>query len=129
MQKPEAWSLDCDVHGPSRVTRRWTVKEVPYGTFPDYADGGPFLVAHGVWSTLTNPVSNSLHDMEGPTRLDIVKFDQNGITGDKHPLRGSVYPTDVEADRAAYEAGLLAYVVPVEDEERFGVADWPCTTR
>lgn len=121
MHKPESYGLDCDVHGSSPRFRRWSISNVPFGTFPTYADGGPLLVSHGEWSTLTIPVSNSLHDMAGPTRLDIVKFGKDGVTGDKHELDGAVYPTDDDADRVAYEAGLLAYFVPVDEEAKYGI--------
>lgn len=89
--------------------RTWTLKtvvNVPFGTYPPYPTG-PALVAHGGWNTSCTTGG----DIDG-VRVGAFKvITENPWTTERHELDGQIFPTSEEANRAKYEAGLIAYMV------------------
>lgn len=111
--------------------RIWTVNEVPWGRFPSWPEGPP-TVAHTEWGVsyprlcrwLSSPEVVAADD--GMVELSVSRLQRNddGRTEIiRHPLNGSKYATDDDAQRAAYEAGLTAYMLYVRDEARHGIVD------
>lgn len=112
--------------------RIWTVNEVPYGRFPTYADHGPSavpMVTHTEWGVsyprlcrVLSPPSVVAAD-DGKIELSISRIVEKPGNYDviRHPLDGTKYDTDSDAQRAAYEAGVVAYMVYVKDEAKYGL--------
>jgi hypothetical protein len=95
--------------------RLWTVNEVPYGRFPTFADGGPATVCYGDWNV-------SYRTNDGKPTIKVFKvISQSPYQSERHPLDGTEYDTFDDAQRVAYEAGVIAYLVYVTDEEKYGL--------
>lgn len=80
-----------------------TVADVPFGYYPDWDHGGPALVVVDGWGT-------SLSHGDGIDGYRINAY-RVPYTGERHALDGTCYPTRSEADKAKYDAGLIAYMV------------------
>lgn len=86
-----------------RTYRLQTVADVPFGHYPDWDNGGPALVVVDGWGT-------SLSHGDG---IDGYRVNAYRVpwTGERHELDGTCYPTRELADKAKYDAGLIAYMV------------------
>lgn len=110
----------------SRPYRLFTIEHVPFGHFPTYAEGGPATVSHTKWTTsLTGPATGLyIDEIKGDPRWTVnVHYNpcQMGQVYDPekteyHSLDGQKFDTKEEADRAKYEAGLIAYMVYVDTD-------------
>lgn len=112
----------------STCCRKWTVEHVPYGTFPAYADGGPPTVAHTEWavsyprlSPWSSPEVIAADDVKVELSVHRVVRRGDGYDVVHHPISGTRYDTDDAARRAAYEAGVIAYMVHLKDEAKYGI--------
>jgi hypothetical protein len=97
-----------------RTYRLYTVADVPFDAFPQYADGGPSMVVnteYGVSYSSTCKVLSSPGVVAADDGLVTLNAYASPYTGEKHALDGTKYATQTDARRAAYEAGLLAFMV------------------
>jgi len=110
--------------------RIWTFNEAPYGRFPTYADGGPPIVTHAEWGVsfprlckvMSSPSVVAADDGKIELSIRQIKYKpEGGCDIIRHPLDGTKYDTDADARRAAYEAGVIAYMVYVKDEAKYGL--------
>lgn len=112
--------------------RLYTVDSLPFDALPAYCDGGPAQVAHTDWAVafprtcrvFSSPSVVAADD--GMITLDACKIPLNlDLTKDplvvEHPLNGTKYPTQRDADRAAYNAGLTAFMVYERHARRYGL--------
>lgn len=109
--------------------RIWTVQHVPFDQFPAYGEGGPAMVALGDWGVSTQSLcrlfsSQSVIDADdGKHELHVYRFPKEPGPMERHELYGTKYDTSRDADRAAYEAGVLGYMVYLCDEAEFGLRE------
>lgn len=121
MSKPELQGFSKE-----RQYRLYTVEHVPFETFPAYAEGGPATTAHTEWSVSGSYLNRALSSPsvvaadDGLYTLHVYRFEGSVTASIKHELDGTKYATDREATKAAYEAGVLAFMVYERDE-----AQWP----
>jgi hypothetical protein len=87
----------------SRKYRCYGIEHVPFDTYPAYWDGGPATVARDGWGV-------SYHSGYGIQGYELHAYEVP-FTGAKHELHGTLYASLRDASRAAYEAGLLAFLV------------------
>ena len=95
--------------------RLYTVEHLPFDALPEYMDGGPPLVVIDPWAVST---SFPTDDSDGPQYT----LHARTVDMEPHPLNGSRYATRRDADRAVYDAGLLAFMVYERE-----AADFPIT--
>lgn len=95
---------------------------IAFDAFPQYKDGGPSMVVLPGWGVSYGSLSRLF------SSPSIVAADDGKVTlsayaapytGEKHPLDGTKYPTEVDARKAAYEAGLIGFMV--YDDSRFAL--------
>lgn len=111
--------------------RLYTVDHVPFDRFPSYSDGGPSTVTHNGWNISTSSTCRVFSSPsvvaadDGMHTLRVTRdgrYVDTGVIGPhgtpvkeyvvtRHPLDGTKYATKRDADRAAYEAGALAFMV------------------
>ena len=98
--------------------RLYTVEHIPFDAVPSYRDGGPGTVVVDGWCCSTTG-----WDHQGSVTANAFRFTSPDITTppERHPLDGTKYPTQADAKRAQYEAGLLAFMVYEKDAARFGL--------
>lgn len=114
------WSDDDTRH------RVWTVAHgLDFDAVPDHDDGGPATVTVGGWQVSTMRLCAMLSS-PSVVAADDGKYQLNLWRGspvlpDRHPLDGNRYASQRDADRAAYEAGALGFMVYQRDAERFGL--------
>lgn len=102
--------------------RLWKVSDAPFDFFSPYEEGGPGTTAHTAWSV---SVTTSYEDPAcqaqiGKPTLNIRKrLMDNSLC--RHPLDGTEWETRRDANRAAYEAGVIAFMVHVKDEAKYGI--------
>jgi hypothetical protein len=106
--------------------RLWTVSDVPFDFFPSRKKGGPNFTVHTKWrkSLTTTYDSITYENQIGGVELNISRFDDMTLKTPQriaHPLDGTEWETEEEADRAAYEAGVIAFMVYVRDEAKYGI--------
>ncbi len=108
--------------------RLWTVNELPFDFFPAYADGGPVAVPLHGWNVSYSSLSpvlssaSAVADDDGKHTLEIFRVvSYSPYVAERHPLNGNKYEDREEGTRAAYEAGVLALMVYVKDEARYGI--------
>ncbi len=101
---------------------------VPFDAVPEYSDGGPATVAHSGWcvsyTSLCAALSSPSVVAQDNGRVTLRAFksalDDPTVEGVRHSLHGIEYATQRDASRAAYEAGLLGFMVWERDAERLG---------
>lgn len=108
--------------------RVYTVAHLPFEALPAYADGGPATVALGVWGVSTSSLCRAFSSPsvaaadDGMHTLSVYRFaTPGGADIERHALDGTTYATGRDASRAAYEAGLLGFMVYERDAGRFGL--------
>lgn len=106
--------------------RIWTAANgLRFDDVPTSYEGGPAEVPLDGWhlsaqSTTRFPRSASLFaDDRGPTTIRVWRG--NPATGERHPLDGTEYVTGRDADRAAYKAGLIGFMVYDKDAADYGL--------
>lgn len=109
--------------------RLYTVDHVPFDFFPEYPEG-PASVVHTTWCKSTSRLDRFFSSPsvvaadDGLVTLNVYRFSgPTDRTGERHPLDGTKYATTRDADRAAYEAGVTAFMVYERDAARFGLVD------
>lgn len=86
-----------------------------FDDFPSYREGGPATVVHAGWG-----VSYSMpHGDEKRVELNAYKYEGEEEGFAKHELDGTFYDTMEDATRAAFEAGLLAFMVYERDAAKW----------
>lgn len=96
--------------------RLLTVKDVPFDAFPTYRNGGPAKVVVTGAST-----SYTTGGGQPGARLSAYVGREGGAPGEPHPLNGTRYPSVEDAERAAYDAGLTAFMVYDRDAHKWPV--------
>lgn len=112
-----------------RPYRLWTVEHIEFDALPAYRDGGPAMVTVTPWYVSTSslcPVFSSPSVVaadDGMVTLNIhrVCHELPGYVTEGHVLDGTKYPTDREANRAAFRGGCLAFMVYDDEAERYGL--------
>lgn len=87
-----------------------TVADVPFDRYAPYERGGPPKVTNTEWSTSRTSGDRA----DGRVTLNVHRWDDAACASIKHLLDGTVYDTHRDAERAAYEAGLTAYMLNIE---------------
>ena len=107
--------------------RLWThAHGLAFDAVPRYRDGGPGTVVLDGWAKSTTNLCKSLSSPEvvaaddGQWTLTVRRLAGRG-DGEPHPLDGTTYASQDDADRAAYEAGLTGFMVYRDDAERCGL--------
>lgn len=85
----------------------YTVDDVPFDHFPQYADGGPAMVVVDGWNV---SVSTGAH-IDGAVSGAFKVLIETPYTTLRHPLDEKPFPTQEAAKQAQYEAGLIAFMV------------------
>jgi hypothetical protein len=95
--------------------RLWTVGHVPFDVVPGLALGGPLLVGLAGWVVRVEAV-------DGGYVVDALR-DVPVLPGlqERSPLGEVVHGSVRDAERAAYEAGLCAFLVHETDRYRYGL--------
>lgn len=116
--------------------RVYTVEHLPFDALPAYDEGGPATVRGDEWNVSTSHLSAAFASPsvvaadDGMYTLSVFKFTHPGGGADlvRHPLDGTKYATRRDANRAAYEAGLLGFMVYESDAPSYGLptADDQC---
>lgn len=98
--------------GRSRPYRLYTVEHVDFDTFL----GAHNLVVCGPWGVSYQQEMDENWNRTGLTEMRV--YDVRSIPGEtvKHALYGTTYPTQEDASRAAFEAGVLAFMVYLDKE-------------
>ena len=96
--------------------RLWAVGSgLAFDALPAYADGGPSLVPVAGWNVSTSRLCRVLSspsvvaDDDGMYELSL--WCGHYREPERHALHGTRYADKREADRVAYEAGALAFMV------------------
>jgi hypothetical protein len=93
-----------------RKYRCYGIEHVPFDTYPDYWDGGPSIVVRDGWGV-------SYRSGGGIQGYELRAY-RVPFPGAKHELHGTRYADQRSATRAAYEAGLLAFLVYEESTDQ-----------
>jgi hypothetical protein len=110
--------------------RLYTVDHVDFDALPAYGDGGPAKVVLDGWAMSTSSLSRALSSPSVVARDDgmhtlnidrVVNERPGGGSADRHPLDGTRYATYRDADRAAYGAGIVGFMVYERDAAGFGL--------
>jgi hypothetical protein len=111
--------------------RVYTVEHIEFDALPQYSDGGPAMIALGAYNvsyrTLDRMFSSAavIAADDGMHVLSIFTtlYDADGMYAGsaKHELDGTRYPTQLDARRAAFEAGAIGFMVYERDVERLGL--------
>lgn len=97
--------------------RLWTAAHgVNFGDVPAHHHGGPAIVGNG-WQCFLEPANPDASD-DGYT---VRAFRGGPQSLEMHPLHGQIFPTKRDADRAAYTAGLTAYLVYETSAAAYGL--------
>jgi len=110
--------------------RIWTVNDIPFDRLATNEYDRPGMVTHTEWGVsyprmrrvLSSPEVVAADD--GKIELSISRIEhkpEGGCDIIKHPLDGTRYDTDRDVSRAAYEAGVIAFMVYVKDEAKYGL--------
>lgn len=93
--------------------RLWTMAELPWNRaqVPALADGGPLVVTVAPWDAAVRGTG------DGKWRIDAL----NMQTGGAHDLDGATYDVEDDAYRAAYDAGIVAFLIHEIDRHRYGL--------
>lgn len=107
-------------HGANGDYLLYTVDHVPFSDVRAYMDGGPPLVVLDDWA-----VSSSFPngDDDNPVTLNARTIGEDMT---RHPLHGTRYPTCRDADEAAFNAGLLAFMVYTHEAAQHGLPTGGC---
>lgn len=105
------------LRGQDNRYRVWTADCVDFDAVPALADGGPVLVAVGGWSTRVQADGDSGQWYVDATRT--VTYEP--LVVEQSPVHGVLYPSEREAWRAAYDAGLCGFLVQEVDRYRYGL--------
>lgn len=81
---------------------------LPFDALPEYTDGGPSMVTVGGWCTSTTSGSHIDGVILGAHKP--AEFSRDGQKVE-HPLHGAAFPNRTAARRAAYEAGLIQFMI------------------
>lgn len=104
--------------------RLYTHENVAFDDVTPYGEGGPSLVAHSDWHTSTSSTSrlfssrevvaldDGMHTVRASREghYEMVDGEQRYVTV-KHDLDGQKFATKRDADRAKFDAGLVAFMV------------------
>lgn len=108
--------------------RLYTVDHLPFDALPSYGDGGPAKVVLDPWGTSTSSLCGFMSSPsvaaadDGMVTLNVYRVDSPASQPMvRHPLDGTRYATTRDADRAAYEAGVTAFMVYEREAARFGL--------
>ncbi len=108
--------------------RLWTINEIPFDRLPD--DGGPALVVIDGWCVsypslckwMSSPSVAEADD--GKVTLTAFRpISDNPYRSERHELDGTKYDAVRDAQCAAYEAGLLAFMLYLKDEQHYGIGE------
>jgi hypothetical protein len=105
--------------------RLWTVGNgLDFDALPAYSDGGPPIVTVGGWIVSTSTTTRVRYDGgasedDGMHTLSVWRGDH--AKPEQHPLCGTKYLSRRDADRAAYQAGVAAFMVYDRDTFRLGL--------
>ena len=96
--------------------RVYTIEHIPFDTLSPWNAGGPRMVTIDGWGVSKDGYKD--------VTLSVFRFDHmTRSSATPHPtLDGATYATFLDADRAAYEAGVLGFMVYERDAERFGLS-------
>lgn len=106
--------------------RLWTAEHgLDFDAVPHNRDGGPSKATLNGWITSTSALDWVMSSAsvvaadDGMHTLDVWRGDP--ANPERHPLDGTKYPTQDDADRAAYNAGVTAFMVYERDARRFNL--------
>jgi hypothetical protein len=108
--------------------RLYTSNHLSFDALPAYDEGGPRTAPIDGWTVSTTITSIGLpgHAVSANDGRVTVGAHRGGFPGSKytperHELDGTDYPTQRDAERALYEAGLTAFMVYERDAARYGL--------
>jgi hypothetical protein len=100
---------------PGRTTpyRLFTVEHCDWEDFAPAGLARPPVVTLAPWGTSYTQEMDENWERTGMVEMHV--YDVRSVPGEtvKHPLYGTTYPTQEQATRAAWEAGVLAFMVYV----------------
>lgn len=109
--------------------RIYTVEQLPFDALPAHSDGGPAMVAHTEWGMSTSSLSAWMSSPsvaaadDGKHTLRVSRtVGADGV--ERHELDGTRYDTNRDASRAAYEAGLLGFMVYERHAAKWGLPSY-----
>lgn len=114
--------------------RLYTHEHIAFDALPDYREGGPATVTNGDWSMSVSSVCVALSSpsvaaeaLANPATRYTLNASRDGhyeagrYVSERHPLDGTTYASDRAARRAAFDAGIIAYMVYERDAARLGL--------
>lgn len=131
--EPEVRDFRPEIQGLLRKPYRlWTIEHIPFDRLPAYSNGGPARVALDPWSISTSQLcklftSSSVIEKaraagtDNQVTLNAREIFLDGRPTRPHALDKTVYSSKRAADRAAYEAGLTAFLVYECDERKYNL--------
>lgn len=99
--------------------RLYTVAELPFEAMLGRRDGGPGMAVIDGWAVGYTGTKPARLNARRGGYTEEGRYDPNLV--ERHELDGVEYPTMRDAERAAYDAGLLAFMVYERDAARFGL--------
>ena len=97
---------------------------LPFGALPPWLDGGPGRVSVGSWCVSTSSWCAALSTPgTGPDGPPVTLNATRRVAGvlERHPLDGTGFDAVAEADRAAYNAELIGYMVYDHEAAGYGL--------
>ena len=111
----------------SRPYRLYTIEHLPFDHWGE-GETRPRTVVTDGWGKSTtgyDRLFGAILGAEVPERPDEVTLNVYRVPfspdDERHPLDKTVWPTKRDADRAAYEAGITAFMVYEDQRERLGL--------
>lgn len=110
--------------------RLYTAEHVAFDALPTYRDGGPARVAHTDWSSSTSSLCRGLSSpsvvaaSDGRITINSTRgghYEDGQYVVERHPLDGTHYATQTEANRATFEGGLTAFMVYERNAAKYGL--------
>ncbi|MEK6443585.1 hypothetical protein [Pseudonocardia sp. T1-2H] len=99
--------------------RLYTADVLPFGAVPEHPEG-PARVSHTRWLVSFDIVDGGPETTLN-ARIISMRSQAGGTVIERHELDRTVYPSSAAASRAAYEAGLTAYMVHISKAARWGL--------
>lgn len=94
--------------------RFYTVEHLPFDAMP--ARGGPYLAGLDRWA-----VSYSQSHRTGMWTLSVVRLEGRDVKIVRHELCDTTWPTGSDAQEAAYNAGVVGFMVYEKDAARWNL--------
>lgn len=121
---------EVTTYGSDLRYRLYTAEHVAFDALPAYRLGGPARVAHTDWSSSTSSLCRGLSspdvvaEDDGTVTIKSTRgghYEDGQYVAERHPLDGTRYATQDEANQATFDGGLTAFMVYERDAASYGL--------